>query len=127
MYLTQFMSWDGNFGPKLSQKQWYSIHLKLILDFYFSSERRDEVVRPPADDLASQGSIELDNHAIYSEPDDSQYLYSYIGPENITLQSNRVSHGEDNTACPQGNAFSELDFSCAVCHEYAMANTDRLE
>ena len=40
-------------------------------------------MRPPADDLASQGSIELDNHAIYSEPDDSQYLYSCIGPESI--------------------------------------------
>ena len=88
---------------------------------------RDEVMRPPTDVSAGQDSIELDSHAIYSEPDDSQYLYSYIGPENITLQSNRVSHGEDNTACPQGNAYSELDLSSAVCHEYAMANTDRFE
>mgnify|MGYP001795123085 CR=1 FL=1 len=88
---------------------------------------RDEVVRPPTDVSAGQESMELDNHAIYSEPDDSQYIYSCIRKKSITLQANRVSGGEDNTAYPQGNACSELDLSCVVCHEYAKANTNRLE
>ena len=84
-------------------------------------------MRPPADVSASQGSMELDTHAIYSEPDDSQYLYSCMGPESNTLQATTVSHGEDNTAYPRGNAYSGLDLSSAVRHEYATANTDRLE
>ena len=71
--------------------------------------------------------MQLDTHAIYSEPDDNQYLYSSIEQQSITPQAVGISYGEDNTACPQGNAYSELDLSSAVCHEYAMANTDRLE
>ena len=87
----------------------------------------DEVVRPPTGVSANQGSMELDTHAIYSEPDDSQYLYSHIGPVRNTLQAERVCCGEDNTAYPQGNAYSELDLSSAVCHEYAVAHNNRLE
>ena len=71
--------------------------------------------------------MELDNHAIYSEPDDSQYLYSCIGRERNTTQANAVLPGEHNIVYSQSNAYSELDLSSAVCHEYALANTNRLE
>ena len=81
-------------------------------------------MRPPADVTAS---MELHNRAIYSEPDDGQYLYSFIGPESNTPQVSAVSCGEDNNVYSQGNAYSELDLSGAVCHEYALANTYRLE
>ena len=71
--------------------------------------------------------MELDNHAIYSEPDDSQYLYSCIGREINTPQANAVLPGGDNIVYSHGNAYSELDLSSAVCHEYAVANTNRME
>ena len=32
--------------------------------YIFKRERSNEVERPPADDVACQGSMELDNHAI---------------------------------------------------------------
>ena len=37
------------------------------------------------------------------------------------MRANGVSHGEDNHAYSQGNAYCELDLTSAVYHGYAVA------